>query len=366
MSSRSASLVVAGLLSLGLFSGCPTRSTSEPSVDGAGGATVSAQDAAGADLTTKKITLPDDAGLGVVDAGSLDTTVDSDPGQGNPQPPPLSDVGVACTINAQCATGSCVDGVCCSSAACGGCQSCAVAGSLGACSSLPKLTEDPRSSCVGTMACDGDGHCAEVNGNACSSTSDCVSGFCVDGVCCESACDQQCYACNTTFELLGMCRPLGGGTDLSASVVCAGARSCVSGASPDQPLCLLNDGEACTSGGDCVSGQCSTFYADADGDKFGNANRSINVCGPADAPPPSYVTTAGDCCDSDGNAHPNQSAFFAHADACGSFDYNCDGDVQKEHATGPCAGYSGSPDCGMACIVEVLMSPVGTYTQACR
>ena len=33
-------------------------------------------------------------------------------------------------------------------------------------------------------------------GTACSSNSDCGSGFCTDGVCCDSACGQTCYACN--------------------------------------------------------------------------------------------------------------------------------------------------------------------------
>jgi hypothetical protein len=368
MSSRIASLSVTAFLSLGLLSGCPTRSVPSAAVDGA---TTSSPDVdANPDATTMNVALPDDAGADTADTQLVDAAIDSGSDTTSDQPklppPPLSDVGVSCTVNAQCVTGSCVDGVCCASAACGGCQSCAIPGSLGACSPLPKLTEDPRSSCVGTMACDGAGHCAEANGNTCQATADCLSGFCVDGVCCETACDQQCFSCNTAFELRGMCRPFTSGTDLNASVPCGGSSSCALGPTPDQPVCLLDDGQPCTTAAECVSGQCSTFYADADGDKYGNADRSVTICGAADAPPASFVVVAGDCCDADGDAHPNQSEFFSHPDACGSFDYNCDGYDQKEFTTGSCGGQPGGAACGKTCLAEVLMSPVVLYTQACR
>lgn len=41
-----------------------------------------------------------------------------------------------------------------------------------------------------------------------------------------------------------------------------------------------------------------------------------------------------DCCDSDSNVHPGQSAFFTTKNACGDFDYNCDGVEQKQLGLG--------------------------------
>jgi hypothetical protein len=38
-----------------------------------------------------------------------------------------------------------------------------------------------------------------------------------------------------------------------------------------------------------------------------------------------------DCCDSDANAHPGQASYFTSEDACGSFDYNCNGSADAEH-----------------------------------
>ena len=148
----------------------------------------------------------------------------------------------------------------------------------------------------------------------------------------------------------------------------AGGANCAPGPTFDQPVCLLNDGQPCSSGSDCVSGQCNTFYYDGDGDKYGSTDSSISICGPPDAPPAAYVVAAGDCCDSDANAHPNQSAFFSRADACGSFDYNCDGFAEKANNAAPCSGYAAgaSADCGKACLVSFHGSPLVLYTQACR
>jgi hypothetical protein len=316
------------------------------------------------------ITVGDDAGLPSADAGDADDTDAGGPyaipEQPKLPPPSLEAVGAVCSVNSDCGTGSCVDGVCCSSAACGVCQSCAIPGSLGTCSPLPALTEDPKNSCTVTFACDGRGHCAENNGNACKSTADCISGFCTDGVCCESACDQTCFSCNTVFELKGTCQALTAGTDDNAAVPCSGSKSCAPGATPAQPLCLLNDGQPCAAPSDCLSGQCSTFYADRDGDRYGNSSSPISICGPADAPPSGYATAGGDCCDSDGRAHPGQTSSFPTPDQCGSWDYNCDGYVEEQFTTGPCGGYSGPAACGKTCIAEVLGSPVARYTQACR
>jgi hypothetical protein len=111
-----------------------------------------------------------------------------------------------------CASGFCVDGVCCSIAACSGvCQSCSVAGHEGTCVQAAAGTEVPNS-CSGSQACDGSGSCKTRNGLTCSSGSACASGFCVDGVCCESACDGKCVSCNQTGRA-GQCTGYAAGSD---------------------------------------------------------------------------------------------------------------------------------------------------------
>jgi hypothetical protein len=368
MSIRLSSLCFMSLLLLTVLPGCPTRSAAEPENDASIDADPPATDAGGGDVTTTSVLVsPADGADAAADADGASPVDEGFLEQPKLPPPAGLAVGATCIVNSDCGTGSCVDGVCCSSAACDTCQSCAVAGSLGTCSPLPAQTEDPRSSCVGTMACDGKGRCAAFDGNTCAGAADCISGFCVDGVCCESSCDQTCFSC-TVFELRGKCVPVTGGADPSAAAPCSGAHSCAPGPTTEQPLCLLVDGQACAAAGDCVSGMCSTFYADRDGDRYGNPASAISICGPPDAPPVGYAATAGDCCDADGRAHPNQSSSFTTPDACGSWDYNCDGYVEKEFTTGPCEGYAGNApaDCGKACAHEVLGSLITSYTQACR
>ena len=62
--------------------------------------------------------------------------------------PPL---GAPCTGSAQCLSGFCVDGVCCTSSCTGTCMACNVAGSLGTCAPVPDRT-DPAAEC-GMLSC---------------------------------------------------------------------------------------------------------------------------------------------------------------------------------------------------------------------
>jgi hypothetical protein len=122
--------------------------------------------------------------------------------------------GEGCTAAtaSQCASGFCVDGVCCNVAACtGACKSCNVAGSEGTCV-LVKAGTEVAGSCDSGKACDGTGTCKTKNSTACTSGAECASGFCVDGVCCDSACDGACVSCNQEGRV-GKCTPYQAGTD---------------------------------------------------------------------------------------------------------------------------------------------------------
>ncbi len=122
--------------------------------------------------------------------------------------------GEGCTAAtvASCASGNCVNGVCCESAACTGpCKSCNVAGSEGSCVPAKAGTE-VAGSCSNGQACDGVGNCMSGNGQACTSAAACASGNCVDGVCCDSACTAACSSCAIAGRA-GKCSPYTAGTD---------------------------------------------------------------------------------------------------------------------------------------------------------
>jgi hypothetical protein len=122
--------------------------------------------------------------------------------------------GEGCTAStaASCASGFCVEGVCCDVAACtGACMSCSVPGSEGTCTKA-RAGAEVSGSCGDGLACDGAGACMAANGRTCANSVECASGFCVDRVCCETACTGTCVACNLVGHS-GTCRPYQEGTD---------------------------------------------------------------------------------------------------------------------------------------------------------
>ncbi|MGZ3440916.1 MAG: hypothetical protein ACXVDD_15435, partial [Polyangia bacterium] len=84
---------------------------------------------------------------------------------------PKASVGASCDGTTHCASGDCVDGVCCDSPAssCNGCRACNVAGSVGHCANVPTAT-DPHDACAANPTtctlgeCAGDGTCRAPDG----------------------------------------------------------------------------------------------------------------------------------------------------------------------------------------------------------
>jgi len=102
--------------------------------------------------------------------------------------------GEACAQNAECATGNCVDGVCCNTICDAPCRSCNVDGSKGTCGFVPDGERD-GALCKEPSACLG-GTCKKGPGEICAIGAQCFSGYCVDGVCCNTECKEACKACN--------------------------------------------------------------------------------------------------------------------------------------------------------------------------
>ena len=106
----------------------------------------------------------------------------------------------------------------------------------------------------------------------------------------------------------------------------------------------------------CPAGvACVLFYKDADidgfGDKTGTLTNGRAVAGcTGDPAPPGFVASNTDCNDSDFNTKPSQTGFFGSLSGgtVASFDYNCDGVLEKETAEisgGSCGfcSFSGFP-----------------------
>jgi hypothetical protein len=89
--------------------------------------------------------------------------------------------GSTCSDVAACASGLCVDGVCCDDACEGTCHSCAVEGHLGTCSVVAGQQDAVASmSCGGANICDalGAGTCKLQEGESCATDGDCAFGKC--------------------------------------------------------------------------------------------------------------------------------------------------------------------------------------------
>jgi len=111
-------------------------------------------------------------------------------------------LAATCSAELQCASGFCVDGVCCGSACTGPCRSCNQPGKDGMCLAYQQGT-DPNRECTTGLTCNGVGSCgppptgSKQQSELCGAGSECQSGYCVDGVCCATACTEACRSCAT-------------------------------------------------------------------------------------------------------------------------------------------------------------------------
>ncbi|MBK9259567.1 MAG: hypothetical protein IPM54_06975 [Polyangiaceae bacterium] len=88
--------------------------------------------------------------------------------------------GSACGTANECASGFCIDGVCCSTACLDRCKECDVIGVVGTCVNVPLGQEDlvATTMCTGVNSCNGAGKCLLDNGQSCNNNGKCASGNC--------------------------------------------------------------------------------------------------------------------------------------------------------------------------------------------
>ena len=230
--------------------------------------------------------------------------------------------GQTCTATDQCASGFCVDGVCCNSACSSACDRCDLPTSPGNCAVAPagnpgnpscspyvcngvalfcptSCTSD--SNCISGDYCSG-GQCVPKiqQGQPCTSGSQCATGVCADGVCCNMACGGQCQACNVSGSV-GTCVAVTG-TPVPPRPACTGDGSLCSGS------CNGVNTTACTyptSSTQCRNASCTngveTFASSCNG--AGSCPAAVTAsCSPYVCGPTSCLTTCAsdaDCVSSD-------------------------------------------------------------------
>lgn len=167
----------------------------------------------------------------------------------------------------------------------------------------------------------------------------CAPRMCTEGLCCASG-EKNCE---------GTCR------DTTADNRNCGAcgKTCMSNEQCKGGMCLLVDAQPCTAGAQCLSGVCTSFFRDADGDTYGT-NEMAGRCTITE-PPAGYAGRAGDCCDLATDARVRSVAARIHPGAawetqsaeglCGvTWDYDCDGRITaRTEAASGCK--SAAPPC---------------------
>jgi hypothetical protein len=193
--------------------------------------------------------------------------------------------GAACTPSSSCASGHCVDGVCCATACAGGpgdCQACSIAagGTTDGTCTLANSTYrcrlgtrcDPEEFCTGSSPeCPPDvrlpagARCADelelgpcMTPYVCSETGLCSSGLAPAGTVCRPA-TSPCDAAETcTGETLNCPDDVlaADGTSCSDGTTCNGAELCVTGTCVAGPTLDCDDGDVCTADACAEPGGC--------------------------------------------------------------------------------------------------------------
>jgi hypothetical protein len=89
--------------------------------------------------------------------------------------------GGGCSLDSECNTGHCTDGVCCEQASCGTCERCDTTAAPGVCTPITSM-DDSDSCPVATKTCDSQSRCRFRPGQACTN-GPCADDLCsVDGV----------------------------------------------------------------------------------------------------------------------------------------------------------------------------------------
>ena len=170
--------------------------------------------------------------------------------------------GLPCQNGAECATGSCTDGVCCNALCDGLCERCNLPGTVGSCEAVP-AGADPDNECDGQdpSTCGRTGACSGTRGRCQIYPSGTI---CRDQSCATNtrqnarSCDGN-GTCVTPTPATATCVPFGcnaAGSDCLAS--CTQAADCSPGYACAAGVCKRAQGTSCGADTDCASGFCAS------------------------------------------------------------------------------------------------------------
>ncbi len=214
--------------------------------------------------------------------------------------------GGTCSTTGQCASGSCVDGVCCNTTAtsCGQCQACNVPGSAGTCA--------PTTG----------GSCND--GNDCTQTDTCQAGVCTGSNPVTCAASDACHTAGTCNPSTGACSnpAAANGTNCSDGNACTQTDTCQAGVCTGSNPVTCAASDACHTAGTCnpSTGACSNPAA-ANGTicNDGNACTQTDTCQAGVCTGSNPVTcSAGDQCHTAGTCNPSTGACSNPAAANGT------------------------------------------------
>ena len=190
---------------------------------------------------------------------SCTTTVDCAPGYycDSGACVPLGDLGHACTEDAACRSGHCVDGVCCDTACDGQCEACDVRALQGTCSPVIGDPHGARAACASDGSICG-GTCDGHGRSTCSYPDDsttCRPPSCTDGVATLAASCDGVGECGPLQQQ--PCAPFVCGEeacqgDCQQDLDCAPDAWCSAGVCVDK----LTSGSPCTADDQCTGGLC--------------------------------------------------------------------------------------------------------------
>ena len=219
-------------------------------------------------------------------------------------------LGVACSTDADCASGHCTDGVCCDTACAGQCEACDAAGSAGTCSPVTGAPTGGRSACASDGSACG-GSCNGVVTNGCTypgNATSCRGASCTAGVATLAAsCDGagDCPAPQTVDCAPFTCGATACGGDCTVDGDCTAGNWCAAG------VCTPKKAPGATCGGSdqCASGFCTDGVCC--NQACGGQCEACDVAG-----------SEGACTPVAGNPHGGRAACETDGSSCGG---SCDG-----------------------------------------
>lgn len=176
-------------------------------------------------------------------------------------------LGDSCATDAECTSGHCADGVCCSVACDGQCEACDLTGLLGTCSPVLGAVRGARPPCAGA---DGEcaGFCDGMDRSACSYpvARPCGELACSGGVATRSECNDEgaCVESPSAECFPYLCAGTGCGSSCAATDDCASGHVCDFGACVPQTVGrCADDGSGVLGAGDEVIESCFPYFCNA-------------------------------------------------------------------------------------------------------